>query len=91
MVPVWASAHHEFLDGSGYPNHETAETIPKETRLLTILDVYDALTAEDRPYKPPMPTEKAFGILDAMVGEGKIDGEILQMFKDSEAWKKEEA
>ncbi len=91
MVPVWASAHHEFLDGSGYPNHETAETIPKETRLLTILDVYDALTAEDRPYKPPMPTEKAFGILDAMVGEGKLDGEILQMFKDSEAWKKEEA
>ncbi|MBP5265321.1 MAG: hypothetical protein J6Z06_00660, partial [Lachnospiraceae bacterium] len=91
MVPVWASAHHEFLDGSGYPNHETAETIPKETRLLTILDVYDALTAEDRPYKPPLPIEKAFSILDSMVGEGKLDGEILQMFKDSEAWKKEEA
>jgi HD-GYP domain-containing protein (c-di-GMP phosphodiesterase class II) len=90
-VPDWASAHHEFLDGSGYPNHEKADTIPKEVRLLTILDVYDALTAEDRPYKPPMPTEKAFGILDAMVGEGKLDAEILQMFKDSEAWKKEEA
>lgn len=90
MVPDWASGHHEFLDGSGYPNHEKGDTLPKETRLLTILDVYDALTAEDRPYKPPMPVEKAFSILDSMVEEGKLDGEILQMFKDSGAWKKDE-
>ncbi len=88
-VPDWASAHHEFLDGSGYPNHVKADDLPNETRLLTILDVYDALTAEDRPYKPPMPVEKAFSILDSMVSEGKIDGEILKMFKESGAWKKE--
>ncbi len=88
-VPFWAGSHHEFLDGSGYPNHLKAEELPKETRLLTILDVYDALTAEDRPYKPPMPTEKAFGILESMVNEGKLDGEILALFKESEAWKKD--
>ena len=64
------------------------EDISKEVRLLTIIDVYDALTAEDRPYKPPMPPEKAFSILDSMSDEGKIDKKILQMFKDSGAWKK---
>ena len=88
-VPDWAGGHHELLDGSGYPRHLKAEDIPKEVRLLTIIDVYDALTAEDRPYKPPMPTEKAFGILDSMAEEGKIDKDILQQFKDSKAWVKD--
>jgi HD-GYP domain-containing protein (c-di-GMP phosphodiesterase class II) len=88
-VPGWAGGHHELLDGTGYPNHLTAKDIPKEVRFLTIIDVYDALTADDRPYKPPMPPEKAFGILDSMAEEGKIDKEILQMFKESNAWKRE--
>lgn len=88
-VPGWSGGHHEFLDGSGYPHHLKAEEIPKEVRLLTIIDVYDALTAEDRPYKPPMPPEKAFGILDSMAAEGKIDTDILKLFKDSKAWEKE--
>ena len=88
-VPGWAAGHHEFLDGTGYPNHLTAKDIPKEVRFLTIIDVYDALTAEDRPYKPPMPPEKAFGILDSMAEEGKIDKKILQKFRESNAWKRE--
>ena len=88
-VPIWAASHHEFLNGTGYPKKLTAEDLPKETRLLTILDVYDALTAEDRPYKPAMPTEKAFGILHSMVDDGQIDGEILALFEESGAWKKE--
>lgn len=85
-VPKWASMHHEYLDGSGYPDHLTAADLPWEVRLLTIVDVYDALTAEDRPYKPPMPTEKAFAILRSMVDEGKLDGEILESFYESKAW-----
>ena len=60
-----------------------------QVRFLTIIDVYDALTAEDRPYKPPMPSEKAFGILDSMANEGKIDKNILDLFKESKAWEKE--
>jgi len=80
--------HHELLDGSGYPDHVTDDRIPPEVRLLTILDVYDALTAEDRPYKPPMPPEKAFAILESMRDEGKLDGKMLAMFKESGAWKK---
>lgn len=87
-VPAWASMHHELLNGSGYPNHVSGKDIPDEVRLLTILDVYDALTAEDRPYKPPMPPEKAFAILKSMCGEGKIDARLLDMFERSEAWKK---
>lgn len=88
-VPYWAGGHHELLDGSGYPDHLTANDIPKEIRFLTIVDVYDALTAEDRPYKPPMPPEKAFGILESMAAEGKIDADILRTFKDSKAWVKD--
>ena len=87
-VPGWASAHHEFLDGTGYPKHIKSEDIPNQVRFLTIIDVYDALTAEDRPYKPPMPAEKAFGILESLADEGKIDRQILELFKESKAWEK---
>ena len=55
-------------------------------RLLTILDVFDALTARDRPYKAPMPVEKALSILHSMVEEGSLDGSILALFEDSRAW-----
>ena len=87
-VPVWASEHHEYLDGSGYPNKLKGDEIPWETRLITIIDIYDALTADDRPYKPPMPPEKAFAILKDMAEKGKVDKELLRSFIESEAWKK---
>ena len=86
QVPKWASAHHEYLNGKGYPLHLTAEDIPWEVRLLTILDVFDALTARDRPYKAPMPAEKALSILHSMVEEGSLDGSILDLFEASRAW-----
>ena len=85
-VPEWAGNHHELLDGSGYPRGLKGDEISWETRLLTIIDIYDALTAEDRPYKPPMPPEKAFAILESMKNEGKLDGEILKDFYESKAW-----
>ncbi len=91
QVPFWAGSHHEFINGTGYPNHLKGDEVPNETRLLTIIDIYDALTAEDRPYKPPMPSEKAFAILGDMAGEGRIDPKILEMFKESGAWKKDTA
>lgn len=88
-VPEWAAAHHELLNGKGYPDHRTAESLPREVRLLTILDVFDALTARDRPYKPPMPVEKALAILHSMVGEGSLDETILALFEESRAWEEE--
>ncbi len=87
-VPKWAGRHHEFLDGTGYPEGLTGKDISWETRVLTIIDIYDALTADDRPYKPPLSPEKAFSILEEMRDEGKIDGEILEDFKESGAWRK---
>lgn len=83
-----ASSHHELMDGSGYPLKKKSDEINNQTRLITILDIYDALTAEDRPYKPPLPVEKAFAILDDMAAHGKIDKDILDMFKESRAWEK---
>ena len=89
-VPFWSGSHHEFLNGKGYPKGLSADELPDQSRLLTIIDVYDALTAEDRPYKPPMPPEKAFEILRSMRDDGQIDGKLLDEFIESEAWKKEE-
>lgn len=86
QVPKWAAAHHEYLNGKGYPKHLSGDEIPWEVRLLTILDVFDALTARDRPYKKPMPAEKALGILHSMVEEGSLDGDILDLFEKSKTW-----
>ena len=86
QVPKWAGAHHELLNGRGYPTHAAGDDIPSEVRLLTILDIFDALTARDRPYKPGMPVEKALSILNSMVAEGTLDGNILALFEESKAW-----
>lgn len=82
-VPKWAGEHHEFLDGSGYPNHLKGEELSLETRILTIADIYDALTSRDRPYKPPMPKEKALGILGSMAKEGKLDGQLVEWLAEA--------
>ena len=85
-VTRWASSHHELLNGKGYPRHLSQDDIEKEVRLLSILDIFDALTARDRPYKPPMPTEKALAVLADMVRFGELDGEVLELFRNSKAW-----
>lgn len=77
-VPVWTASHHEFLDGSGYPNHLTAADLSIETRIITIADIYDALTATDRPYKKPMSMEDAFSVMNGMACAGKIDGRLVK-------------
>ena len=86
QVAGWAAAHHEFLNGKGYPHHAGSAEIPREVRLLTILDVFEALTARDRPYKAPMSVSKALSILHSMVEEGSVDREILGLFEKSRAW-----
>jgi len=80
QVPDIAYKHHEKLDGSGYPNQITAEDIPAQTRMMTICDIYDALTADDRPYKPAMPVEKALDIIVAHVRAGKLDSAYFDIF-----------
>lgn len=82
-VPKWASSHHEFLDGSGYPNHLTANELDLETRILTIADIYDALTARDRPYKKPLPKDTAINILQNMAKEGKLDIQLVEWLNEA--------
>lgn len=75
-----AGAHHEFLDGSGYPRHLRGEQIPAGSRLLTIADIYDSLVATDRPYKSPIPAEQAKQVLQEMAEEGRLDGQLVGLF-----------
>ena len=82
-VPRWAAEHHEYLDGSGYPNHIKGDELDIETRILAVADIYDALTASDRPYKPPMPKAKACAILHSMVNEGKLDGRLVDWMEEA--------
>ena len=78
-----AASHHEFINGTGYPLKKNGDELSVECRVLTIADIYDALTCTDRPYKKPMSREKAFSILDAMVEEGKLDGQLVIWFKEA--------
>ncbi len=77
-IPKWAASHHELLDGSGYPRHLKGADLALETRMITVADVYDALTARDRPYKKPVSQEKALGILKDMADEGKLDCRLVE-------------
>jgi HD-GYP domain-containing protein (c-di-GMP phosphodiesterase class II) len=85
-VPIIAGAHHERLNGTGYPNRLHAEEIPVQSKLMSIADVYDALTASDRPYKKAVPVERALDILKFGVKDGHLDGELVRIFYDARIW-----
>jgi len=77
-----AYCHHEKLDGSGYPRGLTNHEIPLQSKIMTIADIYDALTAADRWYKEAVPQEKALEILAQEVKEGKLDPVLFDIFKE---------
>lgn len=82
-IPHIAAAHHEKLNGSGYPSGLQGSQIPCASRIMTICDIYDALTAADRPYKPAMPQERALDILRSEAGSGLLDADLVELFIDS--------
>jgi HD-GYP domain-containing protein (c-di-GMP phosphodiesterase class II) len=76
-----AYGHHEHLDGTGYPRKLKGEAIKPQVRMMTISDVFDALTAADRPYKKGMPIERALDILTKEFAQrGKVDPLLLDVF-----------
>ena len=81
-VRTIASNHHELLNGKGYPKGLKNEEIDVMTRILTVMDIYDSLIADDRPYKKPKSVKVAFEILDEEAEAGKVDKEILQFAKE---------
>jgi HD-GYP domain-containing protein (c-di-GMP phosphodiesterase class II) len=81
-----ASKHHEKLDGTGYPLSCGETEIPIQTRMMTISDIFDALTASDRPYKKAVPVDKALQILEIEVKSGKCDRELFQIFVEAKIY-----
>ena len=79
-IPEIAYGHHEKLDGSGYPRGIRGREIPIQSRMMTISDIYDALTAQDRPYKRAVTPEVALGILTVEAETGKLDRDLLSVF-----------
>ncbi len=86
-VPEIAHGHHEKLDGRGYPRGVPAQAIPVETRIMTIADIFDALTASDRPYKRAVPAERALAILEAESRAGALDPGLLGVFVEAGVWR----
>jgi HD-GYP domain-containing protein (c-di-GMP phosphodiesterase class II) len=86
-VPRIAGAHHESMDGRGYPSGLAGTAIPVESRMLTIADIFDALTASDRPYKPAVPTARALDIIGGEVKAGRCDPLLFQVFVEGQIWK----
>jgi HD-GYP domain-containing protein (c-di-GMP phosphodiesterase class II) len=79
-IPAIAYGHHEKLNGRGYPRRIGADDIPVQTRMMTISDIFDALTATDRPYKRAVPYERALDILTMEAKDGMLDKELLDAF-----------
>jgi len=83
FVPEIARAHHEKLNGTGYPFGLTAEKIPVQAKMMTICDIYDALSAADRPYKRAVPTDRALDILKLCVRDQEVDADLFRVFLDA--------
>jgi HD-GYP domain-containing protein (c-di-GMP phosphodiesterase class II) len=85
-IPDIAYGHHEKLNGQGYPRQIGAREIPVQTRMMTIADIYDALTASDRPYKRAVSVTQALDILHAESREGLLDRDLLTTFVDARVY-----
>ncbi|HSP15754.1 MAG TPA: HD domain-containing phosphohydrolase [Thermoanaerobaculia bacterium] len=87
-IPDIAYAHHEKLNGRGYPRKLTAADIPLQSRMMTVSDIYDALTASDRPYKRAVTTERALDILKMEVGDGLLDASLVDTFIEAKVFER---
>ncbi len=85
-LPEIAYGHHEKLNGVGYPRGIRGEEIPVQTRIMTISDIFDALTASDRPYKRAVETTRALDILHAETKGGMLDGDLVRIFVAAQVW-----
>ncbi len=82
-IPIIAAQHHEKLDGTGYPLGITGDKILLQSQIMCIADIYEALVAKDRPYKPPLSREDSLAIIEQEVREGKIEPELFLIFKEN--------
>ena len=88
-IPEITYAHHEFLDGTGYPRGlRGKDQIPLEARMITIADIFDALTSGDRSYKKAVGLEKALSIIEEEVKHGRLDPDLYKLFCKFKIWEK---
>jgi HD-GYP domain-containing protein (c-di-GMP phosphodiesterase class II) len=85
-VAAIAGSHHERLNGTGYPNRLHAEEIPLQSKMMSVSDIFDALTAADRPYKKAVPLEKALDILGFEVKDQHLDADLVRIFVEAKIW-----
>jgi HD-GYP domain-containing protein (c-di-GMP phosphodiesterase class II) len=88
QVPLIAYGHHEKLNGTGYPRKAEAPAIPLQTRMMTIADIFDALTAADRPYKRAVPLQRAIDIMYDEVKGQSLDQDLFQLFVDGKVFER---
>ncbi|MBT5028444.1 MAG: GAF domain-containing protein [Nitrospina sp.] len=86
-IPGFAGAHHEFINGKGYPLGLKGDEIPFEGKLMAVTDIAEALTASDRPYKKAMPLETVYRILRSMVEKGELDSSLVELFIEKDVYK----
>ena len=86
-IPEIARAHHEKLNGTGYPYGLTADEIPVQAKMMTICDIYDALSASDRPYKRAVPADRALDILKLCVRDHEVDPELFRVFIEAQIYR----
>lgn len=86
-VPDYAGGHHEKMDGSGYPFGLTSDQLPLQAKIMAIADIFEALTAKDRPYKSPMKLTQAVHILKKMCEQNHLDPDIYDLFIESGVYK----
>jgi HD-GYP domain-containing protein (c-di-GMP phosphodiesterase class II) len=85
-VALIAGSHHERLNGTGYPHRLRAEEIPLQSKMMSVSDIFDALTASDRPYKKAVPIERAIDILGYEVKDGHVDADLVRVFVEAKVW-----
>jgi HD-GYP domain-containing protein (c-di-GMP phosphodiesterase class II) len=81
------NGHHEKLNGKGYPFGLNSERIPVQAKMMTICDIFDALSASDRPCKRAVPTDRALDILKLCVRDDEIDPELFRVFLDAQVYR----
>jgi HD-GYP domain-containing protein (c-di-GMP phosphodiesterase class II) len=87
-MATMASSHHEKLDGSGYPRRLKGDEIPVQVRMMTIADIFDALTESDRPYKHAVPADKALDIVRAEATAGRLDLDLVDIMIESQVYRR---
>ena len=86
FIPWIARAHHEKLDGTGYPYKLRADEIPVQAKMMTVCDIFDALSAADRPYKRAVPPDRALDILQMSVRQKELDENLFNLFVEAKIY-----